>query len=419
MKRLSLWLLMLTVLAWAGFKGGVWWLADQRLNEARLALNNYGVLERGTIHSGVGGRLLLKDSQWQDFRLTQPLTVSNAELTAGSALSLINFLNTPGADTAFTLKLEGLSLVLDGVMFRDWVTAQGANSDGEAALFVLSCAPDPRQRLSSGDLVRMGIGEMHGEALLRQTEEGFYAELMTSEFGSIEVNGPNALLDWSAPRNVLVDSSLDVTLRDGGVMRHVAAWCAREAGLSIEQWADRSVELLRQGLLARGWLASSQLLAVYRQWLLEGGELQVTLRLAEPALGLPIYAKETNASERLGGVVYYNGVSVPDVFLLRDARLLEAPKQPVFAAQQSQADSAEGWLLQPVAVADQWLGQKVRVTLRNNNRVTGRLVKVTGDDIEVARLVAGGEVAYPMQRAAVAGFEVWRRNRPLNSTINE
>ena len=99
MKRLLLLLLILTVLAWAGYKGGVWWLADQRMNDARLALNHYGALERGAIHSGVRGRLLLKDGQWQDFRLTQPLAVLIAELTTRSPLSLINLLHTPAAET--------------------------------------------------------------------------------------------------------------------------------------------------------------------------------------------------------------------------------------------------------------------------------------------------------------------------------
>jgi hypothetical protein len=202
-------------------------------------------------------------------------------------------------------------------------------------------------------------------------------------------------------------------------MRRVAAWCAREAGLSSEQWAGRSVAQLRQGLLARGWLASSLLLALYRQWLLEGGELKATLRLAKPALGLPVYEDETNASKRPGAAVYYNDAIVPDVFLLTESGASATQQQPVFKTQQPQTKFAEGWLVQPVAAAEQWLGQKVRVTLRNSNRVAGRLVRATDDEIEVARLVAGGEVTYPMQRAAVAGFEVWRRNRPLNSNNND
>jgi hypothetical protein len=419
MKRLLLWLLVVTALAWAGYKGGVWWLADQRMNEARLALNHYGALERGAIHSAVSGRLLLEGSQWQDFRLTQPLAVSVAELTARSPVSLINLLYAPAAEAAYTLKLEGLGLALDATMFRNWVTAQGANSEGNAALFALSCAPDPRQRLSSDDLIRMGIGELTGEALLRQNEEGFYAELVTDELGGVELNWPTAWVDWRAPQEALARGSLDITLRDGGAMRRVAAWCAREAGLSTEQWAGRSVAQLRLGLLARGWLASPQLLTLYRQWLLKGGELQATLRLAEPALGLPIYTEQTNAPSRFGAVVYYNDASVPDVFLVSASSPSAAPQQPVFTAQQTQTVSAEGWLVQPVAAAEQWLGQKVRITLRNNKRVAGRLVRVTDDAIEVARLVAGGEVAYPMQRVAVAGFEVWRRNRALNSNSND
>lgn len=418
MKRLLLWLLILTVLAWAGYKGGVWWLADQRVDDARLALNNYGALERGTIHSGVRGRLLLKDSQWQDFRLTQPLTVPIAELTTGSPRSLINLLHAPAEETPYTLKLEGLGLALDATMFRNWVTAEGANSDGKAALFALSCAPEPRQRLSSGDLIRMGIGGMTGEVLLSQNAEGFYAELITDELGSVELNWPNAWVDWRAPQEALARGELDITLRDGGVMRRVAAWCAREAGLSTDQWAARSVAQLRQGLLARGWLASSQLLALYRQWLLEGGELQAKLTLSEPALGLPIYAAETNVSSRPGAVIHYNDARVPDVFLLRESSASAVPQQPVFAVPQPQTEFAEGWLVQPVAAAEQWLGQKVRITLRNNNRVAGRLVRVTDDDIEVARLMAGGEVAYSMRRASVAGFEVWRRNRSPNSSNN-
>ncbi|WP_155903004.1 hypothetical protein [Marinobacter gelidimuriae] len=39
MKRLLLWLLILTVLAWAGYKGGVWWPA------AKWDSSNRGVID--------------------------------------------------------------------------------------------------------------------------------------------------------------------------------------------------------------------------------------------------------------------------------------------------------------------------------------------------------------------------------------
>ena len=61
--------------------------------------------------------------------------------------------------------------------------------------------------------------------------------------------------------------------------------------------------------------------------------------------------------------------------------------------------------------AEQWIDRQVRVTLSNDNVVEGRLVSVSERELEVARVVAGGEVAYPMLIRAIVNFEVWRRGR--------
>lgn len=418
MKRVLLWLLILTLLGWTGYKGGVWWLADQRISGARQALNDYGALQRGALHSSVSGHVLIRNSQWQDFRLTQPLTVGVAKLAAASPLSLLTLLYKPVAEIPWTLDLKQLTLTLDATMFRNWVTALGTNSDGEAALFALSCAPDLRQRLGSGDLLRMGIARVTGDARLSQNREGFFAEFSTDNLGSVELDWPGAWVDWSAPQEALKRQPLQITLRDGGVMRQISGWCAREAGLTPEQWAGNSVAVLRQGLLARGWQASSQLLALYRQWLLEGGELRATLSLSQPALGLPVYTADIDEPERIGAPVLYNSAQVPGVYLQADSAIAEMSVAPPQAGLSLEGLAAEGWVSQPLALMEQWLGQKVRVTLSNNNRVAGRLVRVSEGEVEVARLMAGGEVAYPMQRKMVTGFEIWRRNRPQNSINN-
>jgi hypothetical protein len=51
MKRLLSFLVITGIVAFAGFKAGVWWLTDQRLAEARTVLSESGVLERGRISS--------------------------------------------------------------------------------------------------------------------------------------------------------------------------------------------------------------------------------------------------------------------------------------------------------------------------------------------------------------------------------
>ncbi len=396
------------------FKAGAWWLVDQRMAEARTALESQGVLQRGTISSAVDGRVVLSGSSWQDFRLNQPLEIGRLEFDAGSPFALASALLDPGAlPDSWTLQGEGLGLVLEATMFRNWVTADGEDGQGNPALVSLSCASDPRQQLGSGDLMRMGITALAGEVLLQQRPDGVSAELNTAGTGSAELLWPGARIDLLEPEQVLASTGepLTLTLRDGGLMRRIAAYCAREAGLEPPVWADQTLDALRRGLDARGLIASQQLLALYRQWLLEGGELTVSLQPNAPMLGVPVVPAGAEPGEAEMDVAY-NGAGVPDVFLRQAEPVVAEPAEPVSttAANQENPDE-QGWYAASVDDANQWIGRQVRVTLSNDNVVEGRLVSVSERELEVARVVAGGEVAYPMLARAITGFEVWRRGR--------
>src|SRR5690554_378311 len=111
MKRLLSFLIILALVVFAGFKAGAWWLADQRLAEARMALSEVGVLQRGNISSALDGRLLLKQAGWQDFRLTQPLELGLVELDTGSPVSLLTALMYPEPlPSDWQLKVEQASI---------------------------------------------------------------------------------------------------------------------------------------------------------------------------------------------------------------------------------------------------------------------------------------------------------------------
>ncbi len=412
MKRLLTLLILLALLGFAVFKGAVWWLADQRLADARLALDDYGVLERGSISSGLDGHLVLTNARWQDFRLTPALEIGRLAFSAGSPVALLEALLDPSRLPAqWSLQVEGLGLVLNATLFRNWVTADGRNPDGKPALIALSCAPDPRQQLGSGDLMRMGITGLAGEAAVRQTSDALEAELSTAGTGSVEVIWPGARLNplsWALTRES-TDAPMRVTVRDGGLMRRIAAYCAREAGVEAMAWARRATSALQDGLKARGLNASDQLLALYRQWLLEGGELVLSLQPGAPWLGLPVLPSEMPAQARTWPV-RYNGAEVPDVYLQ------QRPPEPVQtpdtgASATAEQPGLEGWYAEPLASAERWLGRQIRVTLSNDNVVEGRLVTVGDRELEVARLVGGGEVVYPILLRAVTRFEVWRRGR--------
>ena len=82
--------------------------------------------------------------------------------------------------------------------------------------------------------------------------------------------------------------------------------------------AGRGVAALEKGLQARGLEASPQLLALYRQWLTEGGEVTMMLAPGSETFGLPVRTdSENSASLR----VSYNGATVPDVYLTEMQRV--------------------------------------------------------------------------------------------------
>lgn len=412
MKRLLTFLVVVALIGYLSFKGAVWWLADQRLSEARKAVENVGVIDRGEIRSGIEGRLVLGDGSYQDFRLTQPVEFDRVMFDAGSPLALVTALLNP-ADLPghWSLQAENLRMVLDTNMFRNWVTAAG---DMTPALFAPVCGPDHRQRLGSGDLLRLGVSGVSGESLIIQSRDGVYGELTTANAGSVEVDWPGAHLNplelSSLPGSSA--SPMTVTLRDGGLMRRVAAYCSRESGVDTSEWAGIVVETFSDALKARGFSASGQLLALYRQWLTEGGELTLELDPSAPVWGIPVRASTEAPGASLNA--RYNRSEVPDIYLTRVEPELPVRPQAMLEPVVTGAGGGElvaGWNSADTEDAESWLGQTVRVTLENGNVVEGRLVSIDDSRMEIARLMDGGEVAYPIAIRLIATFEVWRRGQ--------
>jgi len=405
MKRLLTLLVVLALAGYLAFKGGVWWLADQRLSEADQAVNDIGVISPGKIRSGIAGSLTLIDGEYKDFRLSQPLMVGRLFFDAGSPVALVNALLDPSAlPSQWTLRAEQLSMTLAEGLFSNWVTA---SEDARApALFAPVCGPDHRQQLGSGDLLRLGISGLAGEALVRQDASGLYAEITTVEAGSVEALWPGARFNPLDPLAVMTSSvqPITVTLRDGGLMRRISAYCSREAGLETDQWTRVVMESFRAALAAGGYEASDQLIALYRQWLTEGGELSLELNPGQPLWGVPAGPSRP--------FITYNSARVPDVYLLPVEPESEAiPAEAMEPIVDSSEGEGPGW--QPAGTEDAaaMTGQTVRVTLANGNVVEGRLGGIDEERMEVVRLVDGGEVAYPIAIRLIETFEVWRRGQ--------
>ncbi len=415
MKKLLTTLLVLALVGFIGFKGAVWWLVDRNVRQAQQVVDDRGVIERGAIRSSLGGLVTLQQAGYQDFRLTQPLQVGQLTLDAGSPLALLTFLVDPAAlPDQWQLTATGLRLGLDATMFRSWVTAAGPQ---EPVLFAPLCGPDSRQRLGSGDLVRVGITEIRAEALLRQTADGLSLEINSEDTGSLDLHWPGVRfrIDDNTPLQGATEAALTLTVRDGGLMRRISAYCARESGMAEHDWSNQVVASLQRQLQQAGYRGSDQLLALYRRWLLEGGELTVVLSPQSSTFGVPVRDDEDDGNAELA--LSYNGAQVPGVYLVAytPPPLPQSTLEPVTPEDEGRRALEGGWRTQPVVVASQWLGHRVRVELSSGRTVEGRLVRADERQLEVARPVDGGEVAYPIATAAVTRFDIWRRGRGVET----
>jgi hypothetical protein len=197
---------------------------------------------------------------------------------------------------------------------------------------------------------------------------------------------------------------MTVTLRDGGLMRRISAYCSREAGLETDRWTRVVMESFRAALAARGYEPSDQLIALYRQWLTEGGELGIELSPGQPLWGVPVGPAKP--------FITYNGAQVPDVYLTSVEPQPEAvPAEAVEPIVNSAGREEPRWQTADVEDAPAMTGQTVRVTLANGNIVEGRMAGIVDERMEVVRLVDGGEVAYPIAIRLIETFEIWRRGQ--------
>lgn len=265
MKKLLLVLVALALMGYAVFKGTAWYFTRQALEAAPQAGVLEGVVTAKSLHSGLSGTVTLETARYQPFRMTQPVTADVVHFEADSPVALLRSLILYRAlPQQWRLVLDGLRLKLDPAMLKGWVVA--GDQDADRALFSPVCAPDHRQQLGSGDLIRMGVPALNGDATINQASDGLHIDLNTTEAGSLELYWPDARLSLAAPAAVLGSSEAvaRVILRDAGLMRKVTAYCAREADMAVTAWADLVTQSFREGLHARGYQPSKQLVALYR-----------------------------------------------------------------------------------------------------------------------------------------------------------
>lgn len=417
MKKLFLSLIGFLLLGYLGFKGAAWYQVNAALEQAQEAVEGKGVLSWGGIGSSLAGQVSVYDLQYQHFSLTQPVQASRLTFSTSALPELLDALNGGSLPGEWELDVENLRMDLATPLIRDWVAPQ--NSAVEAGLVNIPCGEGS---LGLAGLMQMGVTQVAMDLQLEQAAMlddtgGLGLDINAGKLGSLELRAPGLrLTSLGDEEGGLADYGGPITLsmRDGGFMRRVAAFCARESGLEVEDWSAQATKSFSDRLVVQGLSPSDQLRALYKVWLRDGGELKATLAAGDPLFGLPQRDVPGDVGPLDPGVgsfdVFYNGARVQDLFVRYLPR--SEPVQAIAGAAPAPATETSDGLAYRKADSNQagrWLGKDVRIALSSGRVVEGRLSGITDQRLEVTRIVDGGEVAYPLAKSAITLFEVWRR----------
>ncbi|MGP4845152.1 hypothetical protein ACTXGQ_13535 [Marinobacter sp. 1Y8] len=416
MKKLFLSLVGLLLLGYVAFKGVAWYQVNQSLTQLQETVARDGVLKWGGIGSSIAGQVSVYDVEYQHFSVTRPLKVNRITFIADSAPALINMLTGGPLPRVWEADIENARLAMDTNLMRDWV----ASEDGiqQSGLLKVPCGTG---ELGLTQLMALGVDQIAADLKISQSESagsegGLALEANGGKLGSLELRLPDQGLNGGLSKENLETyrGQVLLTLRDGGFMRRVAAFCAREADTDVNVWAGKAAADFERRLAKLGNKPSDQLLALYKVWMRDGGELKATLIAGEPLYGLPrrgVSAPDISSDPQIDNFdVFYNGARVPDLFV----RQIEKPNPVMTSAAQSKTttdakQAQQSFRISDAAEASRWVGRDVRVTLISGRVVEGRLSGIEDRRLNLTRIVDGGEVAYPLPFTAITLFEVWRR----------
>lgn len=425
MKRLILVLLVLGVALAGGYKGLSWWKAQLVLKQAREALAAHGVLSWGRVDPTFSGALVVNELRLQLFDLSSPIDIGQVtlDLQSPQALALYLLREPTALPEDWSLHVERIAMALREDLFKSWARVPGQSDTQLRPHGLFACGAV--ERLRPADLMAMGLNSVDADVRMDyQWRAGddvarVQLELAAGPLGNVQFELVTPLLGQWAP--ILrgespwpVPEQARLTWRDGGLMRRFAAYCGRQAGIAPTEWAGVAVKEWLAHLRGFGIRPSRQLAALYKTWLQDGGELQVIL---QPLEGFRFDVLErysvADALRMAGLQVLYNGASVVAVSLELDRERLAATLNPPAAPDEAtpvapQVDEP-AFRLTPVSDAERWRGRTVRLDLASGRNLEGRLAGVSEQQLDVVRLVNGGEVTYPIARDQITRFSVFRR----------
>jgi len=423
MKKNILVTLFLFVILFVSSKAFIALFSYQAIEKLKQSVGHEVAITYTWLSSELDGTIVFHDLSITPYRLKRTFYIDGLRLNYGNYYSLLlnlSNLSTGKHNGLQSLKAGTIKGKLEGRDFDEWIELEyGETFSNPLGLY----ACGGQRRASHNDLNKMAVHEYSSSITFKKTENN---ELGTLDLSLVldrgllgETELSTVLGASSIPNDLsLLDiekiqlNSLSLTHVDNGYFRRLSNFCSKFTQFDRTQFSENASKQWQQSLNSVGLEADEAVRGLYRDYLLQGGQLALKLRPAKPFVFDRFkQLMDKDLISYFGVSAKLNGTAMLASKLIVNGQYFNPPVVVVIDDKKDMTKSIEqkkrGYLPLPLDLIEQSIQQQVRLVLLDGKEYEGLVVKVGDYKIELSQMLPGGSVGYSLQRDQIESIEMW------------
>jgi len=423
MKKNILVALFLAVILFVGSKAFIALFSYQTAEKLKQSVGQEFSITYSWLSSELDGTIVFHDLSITPYRLKRTFKIDRLKLNYGNYFNLLLNLSNFTSGKHYGLQsvvAQSITGELEGRDFEEWIALEYGD-DFSIPLGIYACGE--QHRVSHNNLRKMGIHEYKSSITIKKSDDvesdalvlsvlidrGPLGETkLSTAWGAFSIPGELSL--WDARKFQLKD--LSIAHVDNGYFRRLSNFCSVLNSLDRTQFSEQASKQWQQSLSSIGLNAEEGVRQLYRDYLLQGGQLKLSLSPSKPfTFDSFKQLLDKDLISYFGVSAQLNGTAIPTSKLTVNGKHFKPPVLTVIDEQKEAGTNIEqrksGYLPISLESLEQTIQQKVRLIMLDGKHYQGLVVSVDEYKLELSKMLAGGSVAYSLQRDQIASIEMW------------
>ncbi|ARU58559.1 acetylornithine deacetylase [Oleiphilus messinensis] len=437
LKKLFATLILAAIVVFGAFKGGMWYLVSQQLNQMKEAFTPYGVINWKWISTSFDGDIVVERLSINSFALKNEIVVQRLQLQFDGIKPMLEFawgVHQGWYPDELTINAEHVVLQLSPSSFNS-LLPNDARFSAFSPFRLYDCGDN--EYLTGRQLQAMGYEKLDYNVRLNYVyapAEGALSARLNVEGAGMGRGLLDVVLDYDADRvrpttlfagwPSLKKASLNV--KDEGYFRRIGFYCSRISNASEQEFVAGYLQNRLAALQENGVYLSPVFADAWKQYMTQGKALAVG---ASPTQSfslddwndteMPLGEKTAEILEHVKIQLLLGGQPLGAELIRIDRDQLnqldftpEALEQMRQEALARQAEASKTVYVAkyrgvPVENMDNYANRPVKLQLDDGRLVEGVLVAIEEFRVEVESQVKGGTVSYFIEKKQIESAEIY------------